>query len=125
MMQANQGVPAVFRERPIDIAAMYLVGRGVHFGLVRGSTLESCFDAIGKSVGREATQMTEHSKRTPTAKSWADDIDDLYYDAMEKSLQTLFYARARRLPLDAENASEQSPGTGAVQRGPSAGGVAR
>jgi hypothetical protein len=69
--------------------------------------------------------MTEHSTRTPIAKSWADDIDDLYYDAMEKSLQALFYARARRPPLDAENASQQSPGAGSVERGPSAGGNAR
>lgn len=69
--------------------------------------------------------MTEHSKRIPVAKSWADDIDDLYYDAMEKSLQALFFARARRPLLDAENASQQSPGAGSVEPGPSADGIAR
>lgn len=121
----NQGLPREFRDRPAGCSAILLYRGMFKFGLVYGNALESCFDGIGEFIGREATQMTEHSTRTPIAKSWADDIDDLYYDAMEKSLQTLFYARARRLPLDAENASEQSPGTGAVQRGPSAGGIAR
>jgi len=66
--------------------------------------------------------MTEHANRTPTAKSWADDIDDLYHDAMEKSLRAVFWTRTRNPVVGAEAAADPSLGAGSVQRGVSAGG---
>jgi hypothetical protein len=77
---------------------------------------------IKKPMERGATEMTEHSKRTPTANSWADYIDDLYHDAMEKNLKAMmFYARARSVALDADAAEEHLPGSGSGQRRASAG----
>lgn len=69
--------------------------------------------------------MEERAMRIPPAKSWADEIDDLYHDATESSLRAILGTRARRLVLDPKGADDRSPGAGSVQRGPSAGGTPR
>lgn len=69
--------------------------------------------------------MEERVNRDPTAKSWADEIDDLYHDATERSLRAMLGTRARRLVRDSEGSDNRLPGAGSVQRGPSAGGIPR
>ena len=66
--------------------------------------------------------MEERAKRIPPAKSWADEIDDLYQDATESSLRAILGTRTRWLVLDPKAADDRLPGAGSVQRGPSAGG---
>jgi hypothetical protein len=46
--------------------------------------------------------MPERANRIPPSKSWADEIDDLYHDATERSLKSLVGTRARRPGRDAE-----------------------
>jgi hypothetical protein len=101
---------------------MFLYRWAFHFGLVQGNGLESCFDEIGNFNRRGAVEMTEHSNRIPTAKSWADDIDDLYHDAMEKSLRATLWTRTRKPVADAEGAEDQSLGAGPAQLEVTAGG---
>jgi len=46
--------------------------------------------------------MPERANRTPPSKNWADEIDDLYHDATERSLAAIVATRVRRLVRDAE-----------------------
>lgn len=46
--------------------------------------------------------MPERANRTPPPKSWADEIDDLYSDATERSLKAIVATRARNRVRDAE-----------------------
>jgi hypothetical protein len=46
--------------------------------------------------------MPDRASQTPPSKSWADEIDDLYTDATERSLKAIIATRARRLVRDAE-----------------------
>lgn len=61
--------------------------------------------------------MAERANRLPTAKNWADDIDDLYHDATERNLRAIFWNRPRALALDAEKADDRPRRAGSVQRG--------
>jgi hypothetical protein len=46
--------------------------------------------------------MPERASRIPPSKSWADEIDDLYHDATERSLRSILGTRARGRVRDAE-----------------------
>ena len=46
--------------------------------------------------------MPERANRILPSKSWADEIDDLYNDATERSLAAIDATRVRRLVRDAE-----------------------
>ena len=53
--------------------------------------------------------MTDGANRIPGAKSWADEIDDLYQDATENRLRAAFFNRARDRLAKAETADDQVP----------------
>jgi hypothetical protein len=46
--------------------------------------------------------MPERANRNPPSKSWADEIDDLYNDATERSLKEIVATRVRGLARDPE-----------------------
>ena len=46
--------------------------------------------------------MPERANRILPSKSWADEIDDLYNDATERSLKAIVATRVRGLVRDAE-----------------------
>lgn len=69
--------------------------------------------------------MTERANRVPPAKSWADEIDDLYLDATERSLRVTLGTRARRLVRDSDGGDDRLPGATSALREPSAGGIPR
>ena len=56
--------------------------------------------------------MVERINRLPTAKNWADLIDDLYHDATERNLRAIFWNRPRWLALNGEKADERPRGAG-------------
>jgi hypothetical protein len=63
--------------------------------------------------------------QVPGAKSWADEIDDLYLDATERNLRAIRGASSRRLALEPIGAEVRSPGSGTGQRETAAGGISR
>lgn len=69
--------------------------------------------------------MEERAQRIPPAKSWADEIDDLYHDATESGLRAIVGTRARRFVLDSNRADDRLPDAGAVQHEPSDGATPR
>ncbi len=69
--------------------------------------------------------MIERVNRLPTAKNWADDIDDLYHDATERNLHAIFWNRPRRLAPNGENADDRPRSAGSIQREPAGAGVQR
>jgi len=74
---------------------------------------------------RGAVEMNERVNRLPTAKNWADHIDDLYHDATERNLRAIFWNRPRRLVLNGEKADDRPRGAGSIQREPAGAGVQR
>ena len=50
--------------------------------------------------------MPERASRIAPSKSWADEIDDLYHDATERSVKAIVATRARRLVRDAEKPND-------------------
>ena len=64
--------------------------------------------------------MAERVSRLPPAKNWADDIDDLYHHATERNLRAIIWNRTRGPALGADQADEESRGSGSVERGPAA-----
>jgi hypothetical protein len=69
--------------------------------------------------------MEERVNRVPAAKSWADEIDDLYHDATERSLREMQGAHARRLVRDPGGTDDRLPGADSAQRVTSAGVIPR
>jgi len=69
--------------------------------------------------------MTAGENTVPTANNWADEIDDLNREAMERYLEAISSTRARGLVVKTEVADEQLPGGKSGQGGTSAGGVPR
>ena len=87
------------RYHPGEFAPMLLYHWRFIYVLVRGDDLRSCF---GKPVVRGADNMPERANRIPPSKSWADEIDDLYNDATERSLKAIVATRVSRLVRDSE-----------------------
>jgi arsenate reductase len=52
--------------------------------------------------------MTQGGNATPVARNWADDIDDLNHDAIEKHLRAVFWTRARGRPPGATIGSDEA-----------------
>ena len=50
--------------------------------------------------------MPERANRIPPSKSWADEIDDLYHDATQRSLNAIIGTRVRELVRDAEGSHD-------------------
>ena len=46
--------------------------------------------------------MPERANQNPPSRSWADEIDDLYHDATERSLKSVVATRVSRLVRDTE-----------------------
>ncbi len=69
--------------------------------------------------------MTAGENTVPTANNWADDIDDLNREAMERYLEAISSTRPHRLVVKTEATDDQLSGGSSGQRGPSAGGVSR
>jgi len=64
--------------------------------------------------------MTEATNRTQVAKSWADEIDDLYHDATVRHLRSVFFAQAPKRPAKLGGADQRLPGGASVQHESSA-----
>ncbi|HEX9674242.1 MAG TPA: hypothetical protein VGA12_12490 [Burkholderiales bacterium] len=67
--------------------------------------------------------MTDGTKRIHVAKNWADEIDDLYYDATVRHLRRVFFTQAPERPANTGGPDEQLPGGASVQHESSAGGI--
>jgi hypothetical protein len=101
-VQQYQGVPGNSEQVALDLVAMLLCRLPFDVGLVRVNVLASCFPFPHGPILRGAIRMPERVNRIPLPKSWADEIDDLYHDATERSLAAIVATRERRLVRDAE-----------------------
>jgi hypothetical protein len=69
--------------------------------------------------------MEERVDQVPGAKSWADEIDDLYFDATERNLRSIRGAPGRRPALEPHGTEVRMPGSGTGQHETAAGGASR
>jgi hypothetical protein len=92
-----------------QVSLQYTCIAGSFFsGLSAGTFLSH---ALANTVVRGAVKMPERANRIPPSKSWADEIDDLYHDATERSLKAIIGTRARGLVREVEGADDRSPAT--------------
>jgi hypothetical protein len=78
------------------------VAGGFMSGLCARMFLRHAFRQPDNPILRGAVKMPERANRSAPSKSWADEIDDLYHDATERSLKAIVATRVRRLARDAE-----------------------
>jgi hypothetical protein len=69
--------------------------------------------------------MTDGANPIPRAKSWADEIDDLYHDATERRLRVTFFNRARDRVAKAETGDDRVLAARSAESGPAVGGLAQ
>ena len=69
--------------------------------------------------------MPTRANPVPPAKTWADEIDDLYHLATERTLREMLGTLARTLVRDPDGTDERLLGAGSAQHVPPAGVIRR
>jgi hypothetical protein len=103
----------------------FCIAGGLFRGLCTAVFFSQALTETENSIRERAGNMTAGENTVPTANNWADDIDDLNREAMERYLEAISSTRARRLVVKTEVGDDQLSGGKSGQRGPSAGGVPR
>jgi hypothetical protein len=67
--------------------------------------------------------MEERVNPLPAARSWADEIDDLYHVAAERNLRAMLGVRVRNPTVEPRETEIRLPAADTVERGAPSGGI--